>query len=66
MTKKAAREFCLREDRGRRRYLKKYFNADTDDPLLQHLTINTGLVSYDEAARMVADAAASKFKDVLH
>jgi cytidylate kinase len=56
MSKKAAREFILREDGGRKRYLKKYFNAHIDDPLLYHLIINTGLVSYDEAARIIADA----------
>jgi cytidylate kinase len=61
MNKKAARAFCLREDRGRRRYLKKYFKVDVDDALLQHLTINTGLVAYDEAARIIADAVLSKF-----
>ncbi len=65
MTMKAARAFCLREDRGRRRYLKKYFVADVDDPLLQHLTLNTGLVSYDEAADIIANAVANKFNDVL-
>jgi cytidylate kinase len=61
LSKKAARTFCLKEDRGRKRYLKKYFNADVDDPLLQHLTINTGLVSYDEAARLIAVAVLQKF-----
>jgi len=57
MTKKAAREFCRREDLGRARYLKKYFKADTNDPLLYHIVINTGLVSYDEAARLIAALA---------
>jgi hypothetical protein len=52
---RAAREFCLREDEGRRRYLKKYFKADIDDPLLYHLCLNTGLVSFDEAARLIAE-----------
>ncbi|MEK7707581.1 MAG: cytidylate kinase-like family protein [Verrucomicrobiota bacterium] len=56
MSKKAAHNFILREDGGRKRYLSKYFNARIDDPLLYHLIINTGLVSYDEAARMIADA----------
>ncbi len=56
MTLKTARAFCLNEDRGRERYLKKYFKADVDDPLLYHLVINTGLVSYDQAAQMIADA----------
>ena len=55
MSKKAAHDFIRREDGGRKRYLSKYFNARIDDPLLYHLIINTGLVSYDEAARMIAD-----------
>jgi len=65
MTKKAARAFCQREDLGRQRYLKKYFDADVNDPLLQHLTINTGLVSYDEAACIIADAVANRFPHAL-
>ena len=44
------------EDRGRERYLKKYFNADINDPLLYHLIINTGLVGYDDAAKLIGDA----------
>ena len=51
-----ARKFCLAEDRGRDRYLKKYFKADINDPLLYHLIINTGLVNYDEAAKLIGDA----------
>jgi len=56
MSLKTARAFCRREDRGRERYLKKYFKADVNDPLLYHLTVNTGLLSYDQAARTIADA----------
>jgi cytidylate kinase len=56
MTKTEARSFCLREDLGRERYLKKYFNADINDPLLYHLIINTGLVGYDAAAKLIGDA----------
>ena len=54
--KEAALRLIQREDRGRRRYLKRYFKTDLDDPLLYHLVINTDLVSYDEAARIIADA----------
>jgi cytidylate kinase len=56
MTKAEARKFCLREDLGRERYLKKYFRADINDPLLYHLIINTGLVGYDDAAKIIGDA----------
>jgi cytidylate kinase len=51
-----ARKFCRNEDRGRERYFKKYFNADVNDPLLYHLIINTGLVNFDNAAKLIGDA----------
>ena len=57
MTKTAARKFCLSEDRARARYVKKYFNADIADPTLYHLTVNTGMVSYDEAAKLIGETA---------
>jgi cytidylate kinase len=56
LTKNEARKFCLCEDRARQRYLKKYFGADIEDPLLYHMMINTSLVSYDDAARIIGDA----------
>src|ERR1700690_447925 len=37
MTKAEAHKFCLSEDKGRARYLKKYFNADINNPLLYHM-----------------------------
>ena len=55
MTRPEARKFCLREDRARQRYLKKYFGADIENPLLYHMIINTGLMSYDGAARIIGD-----------
>jgi len=56
LTKNEARKFCLCEDRARQRYLKKYFGADIENPLLYHMTINTGLVSYADAAQIIGDA----------
>jgi cytidylate kinase len=56
LNKKAALELIRREDRGRRRYLKTHFKADLDDPLLYHLVINTDLVSYEDAAQLIAEA----------
>jgi cytidylate kinase len=53
---KTARNFVRAEDRGRRRYVKKYFNKDIDDPLLCHLVINTDLVSYEAAAVLIGEA----------
>lgn len=54
--RKPAEEVVRREDRGRTRFLKKYFGANVDDPLFYHLIINTGMVSYDEAVDLIADA----------
>jgi cytidylate kinase len=59
MEKKAAEEFIQQEDRGRRRYLRKYFALEIDDPLLYHAVINTDLVPYRLAARMIGDALLS-------
>ena len=56
LTEAEARKFCLETDRARARYLKKYFGADIDDPLLYHAVINTGMVSYNYAAKMIGDA----------
>ena len=56
LSKEAALRLIRREDRGRERYLKRYFKTDLNDPLLYHLVINTDLVSHDEAARLIADA----------
>ena len=56
LSKKAALHLIRREDRGRERYLKKYFHIDLNDPLLYHLVINTDLVTYEEAARIIAHA----------
>jgi cytidylate kinase len=56
MTRNEAHKFCLSQDRARERYLKKYFNADINDPLLYHLTINTDRVGYDGTAKLIGDA----------
>jgi len=56
----AAAELVRREDLGRARYLKKYFDEDIENPLLYHLVINTDLISYEEAAAMIADAVVPK------
>src|ERR1035437_10726975 len=56
LSKAAALKLIRREDRGRSRYLKQYFDTNLDDPLLYHLVINTALARHDEAARIIADA----------
>ena len=58
---KSALAFMKRQDIGRRRFLKKYFNQDIDNPMLYHLVINTDRVPYSEATRLIGDAVLRKF-----
>lgn len=60
LTPGEAVRFADREDLARRRYLKQFFDKDIEDPKLYHLVINTDLICYDEAARMIALALAPK------
>ncbi|MHB8109724.1 MAG: cytidylate kinase-like family protein [Syntrophorhabdaceae bacterium] len=50
---KTAINYIKKKDIGRKRYLKDNFDADIDDPLLYHIIINTDLITYEEAARLV-------------
>ncbi len=51
-----ARKFCLEEEQARARYVKTYYKADINDPLLYHLVINTSRVGYENTARMIGEA----------
>jgi cytidylate kinase len=53
--RKAAEDYIQAEDKGRKRYLRKYFGKDVDDPSLYHLVLNTDLVGHKEAARIIAE-----------
>jgi cytidylate kinase len=61
LSPKAALDFMRKEDRGRRRYLKRYFHWNIDDPLLYHLVVNTDRLSFEEATRLIGDAVLHKF-----
>jgi cytidylate kinase len=64
--KQAALKFIRREDRGRQRYLKKYFGRDIDDPLLYHLVINTDLTGHKLAAQLIAETILSGRRTHAH
>ncbi len=54
--RKQAEEIVRREDRGRARYWKRYYNADIEDPLLYHLVLNTGRLSLEEVVALIVQA----------
>jgi cytidylate kinase len=56
----AALEFARSQDEGRRRYLRKYYQSDINDPLLYHLVINTHLIDYERAATLIGDMVIGK------
>lgn len=63
LTRKAAALKIANEDKGRRRYLKKHFDSDVDDPLLYHLVINTDRLPGQEAAELIACALLGRWPE---
>ena len=55
-----AQEYARTEELGRARYVKKYYSADIEDPLLYDLVINTDRVPYEEAGGLIADALSAR------
>ena len=49
----AARKLVEQHDRWREQYLRNYHKADWNDPLLYHLTINTGKVDEENAVELI-------------
>jgi cytidylate kinase len=60
LDRKDALKRIEREDGGRRRYLKKHFGKDVDDPLLYHFVINTDWVTLEDAAKIVGNFALNR------
>jgi len=60
-SKPEAMDYIKREDSNRHKYLKSHFFREPDDPTLYHLTINTGLLSFEESAMIIADSVIKKF-----
>ena len=65
LNRRQAEEFLRHEDRQRKRYVKRYFGRNIEDPLLYHLSINTDLVSYDEATRIIGDAVLRRRQSLM-
>jgi cytidylate kinase len=58
LSPRSAAEYVRQKDPARKRYVKKYYGTDIDDPLLYHVVINTDRVPYVEAAQVIAEAVA--------
>jgi cytidylate kinase len=61
LDEKSAIDYIKKKDKKRRRYLKDNFDKEIDDPLLYHVLINTDLVQYAEAARLIGNEVIIRF-----
>ncbi len=55
LTFSQAYQLMIDRDRATNQYLTEFFGIKGDDPLLYHLTLNTGKMSTDMAAHVIAD-----------
>jgi cytidylate kinase len=62
LTPKEAAKWVEKLDHQRALYVKTNFRSHIDDPLLYHAVINTGRMSYTDAAQLIADGARRHFK----
>ena len=60
MKQKEAGEFVLQEDGKRRKYVKKYFAEDIEDPLLYDMVINVGDFSRQEVVQTIGELVFSR------
>jgi len=65
LNEKEALNHIKKEDENRKKYIKSYFNADIEDPLLYHLVLNTDLLTHDGASNLIAEAVVQKFSHLF-
>jgi len=61
LTAREAAVFVREKDAARQRYVKHHFHVSIDDPLQYHAILNTGLLSFEAAARLIADAVTLQY-----
>ena len=57
LSKKDATQYVEKSYRARKEYVRRYFGVDVADPHQYHLIINSGKLSYKEAAKIIVGAA---------
>ena len=57
LSEKEAAEYIKRTDRVRKQYVRRNFGVDFTDPHQYHIVINSGKVDYQEAAKIIVEAA---------
>jgi cytidylate kinase len=52
-----AAKFVREQDHARRRYVRRYFNSEIDDPTQYNVTLNTERMDFARAAETIAQLA---------
>jgi cytidylate kinase len=65
LTEEEAAKMIKDADHARRRYLRRYFDADVDDPLLYDIVLNTGRLGFVRTADLVAQGAMRHYEEFL-
>jgi len=65
LTEEDAAKMIKETDHARRRYLRRYFDAEPDDPLLYDLVLNTGRLGFVRTAELIAQAAMRQYEEFL-
>jgi cytidylate kinase len=65
LTEEDAAKMIKEADLARRRYLRRYFDADVDDPLLYDVVLNTGRLGFVRTAELIAQAAMRHYAEFL-
>jgi cytidylate kinase len=60
ITQEKATHLVRETDEQRRRYIRTYFGADSEDPTNYDLAINTGRTGFEQAARMIVNLTVEK------
>jgi|ERR1044071_6293835 cytidylate kinase len=63
LNRKQALAFIMHQDRGRERYVRRYFSQQLSDTQFYHLIINTDRFSENDVARLIADTALVSYPD---
>ena len=61
ITEKEAIAYIKKQDHNREDYIKSYFGKNIQDPLLFHMTLNTGYLGHETSAQVIAESVISKY-----
>ena len=62
LTDAEAAKLVRERDQGRRRYLRRYFNVEIDDPTLYDVTLNTGRLGLFRSAEAIEHLASDHYR----